>query len=457
MSAASTRGRLRPEGLTGNVLETAVGRAWRGLAGSRQLQLALLAVFAVGWVTNLVRTLNDPRIGGLFRWIGVDFGFYLEQVGEFVHGTVGGLYSLAAEAPFRSALAAWSSTPNVALPVGPTPYPSIFAWLLQPLGGLSPALAFAIWTGLNLVAALVLAWRAATFFPPERRLLVGILALVPTAVILSIWFGQAQLLLSIAVGEAFVAFTRGRDRLGGLWLGLLIFKPQYLLLMLPILLWKRRWGAIAGFAIASMVIVGASAVVAGPSSVGGWAGSLVESATASGGSVLAAVAPEAMVNWRSLVGAVPVELSATVSLAIIVALSAATVGAVLYAWRGRWDPGSERFAGQMTLLVAGTVLAAYHSHVHGVSMIVVPLAAFLASRVSRDRIGRALNRAIRVDVALAIVMPWLWFAVLDRGHVTANRMVAIALAVGFVLLFALLELHRAPAVDPAPAPALAPA
>ena len=144
MSAASVRGRLRLESLTGNVLETAVGRAWRVLAGSRTLQLALLLAFAVGWITHVVRTLNDPQIGGLFRWIGVDFGFYLEQVEEFVHGTVGGLYSLASEAPFRADLAGWSSTPNVALPVGPTPYPSIFAWLLQPLEGLSPAFAFVL-------------------------------------------------------------------------------------------------------------------------------------------------------------------------------------------------------------------------------------------------------------------------------------------------------------------------
>jgi Glycosyltransferase family 87 len=259
------------------------------------------------------------------------------------------------------------------------------------------------------------------------------------------------------VGEAFTAFRRDRDRLGGIWLALLILKPQYLLLLLPVLLWKRRWGAIGGFTIGSLVIVGASALLVGPASVVGWIGSLVESATAAGGALITAVAPEVMVNWRSLVGAVPGGLSATLRLAITVVLSAATVAAVIYAWRGPWAPRSAAFAGQMTLLVAGTLLASYHSHIHGVSMIVVPLAAFLASNLGRDRVGRALDAAIRVDVAFAIVVPWLWFTVLDRGHVTANRLVAVALVAGFVLLFAMLERSRRPVQEATPVPDPAPA
>ena len=425
--------------------------AWRRFADSRGLQVAFLVVFLGAWAGHAIQTYANAEIGGLFRWIGVDFGFYLEQVAELVHGRVDLLYSVDAESPYRAALAAWSSTPGIPLALGPVPYPPVFAWLLQPLDALSPPLAFAIWTLANAGAALVLAWRASTFFPPERRLLAAILVLVPTAVVLSIWFGQVQLLLAVAFGEAFVWFTRDRDRIGGAWLALLILKPQYLLLIIPMLFWKRRWGALVGFAIGSLAIVGLSAVVVGPSSVVDWAASLVESATATGGALITAVAPEVMVNWRALVGVVPVDLSATVRLATTIVLSAVTVAAVFYAWRGRWEPQGERFAGQMTLLVGGTLLAAYHSHIHGVSMIAVPLAAFLAGELGRDRAGRLLGVAIRADVALAIVVPWLWFVVLNGGHVTANRMVGVALVVGFVLLFALLERGRRPAVDPQPA------
>ena len=105
------------------------------------------------------------------------------------------------------------------------------------------------------VAALALSWRAASFFPAERRLLAGGLVLVSTAVVLSVWFGQPQLFLAVAFGEAFVAFRKGRDLTAGLWLAIILFKPQYLALMLPILLWKRRWSALAGIVAGGLVIL----------------------------------------------------------------------------------------------------------------------------------------------------------------------------------------------------------
>ena len=90
----------------------------------------------------------------------------------------------------------------------------------------------------------------------------------------------------------------------------------------------------------------------------------MESATASGGTVFTAVAPEVMVNWRALVLGVPVDIPSTVRTAVTLVLSGLTVVALL-AWRGPWHPAGPRFAGQMTLLAVGTVLAAYHSHIHG--------------------------------------------------------------------------------------------
>ena len=274
---------------------------------------------------------------------------------------------------------------------------------------------------------------ARAFFP-ERRLLAGGLALVSTSVMFSLWFGQPQLFLAVAFGEAFIAFGRGRDRAAGLWLAVILFKPQYLLLILLILLWKRRWNAVAGTAAGGLVILVASILVTGPATFGEYIVSLIDSATASGGALLTAVSPNVMVNWRALVLAVPL-LPDMLRVAVAVVLSGVTVLAVVVAWRGPWLPAGPRLAGQMTLLAVGTILTAWHSHIHGVAMIVVPLAAFLASDLGRDRIDRAIGVTIRLIVGAAIVAPWLWFAVLNRSHTEANRMVAIALVSGFILLF----------------------
>lgn len=412
---------------------------WRVFLASRPLQIGLLAVFLGGWGIHAIGTYNDPAIGGLFRWIGVDFGFFWAHAQVFAHGDLAGLYSLGAAAPYRDALAAYSSLPSVPMPPGPVPFPPIYAWLISPMVMLSAPVAFAIWTVINAFAAVALAWRAASFYPIERRLLAAILVLVSTAVMFSLWFGQPQLFLALAVGEAFIAFRKGRDMTAGFLLAVVLFKPQYLVLIIPLLIWKRRWNAIAGLLLGGLVILVASIVVAGPATFGAYVTTLFDSATASGGALLTAVAPDVMVNWRALVLGVPLDIPGSGRVAITLALSSATVIAVVLAWRGPWQPSGPHFAGQMTLLGVGTILTAWHSHIHGVAMIAVPLAAFLAEGLSREMVGRAIGLGIRLLVGAAIVAPWLWFAILDRSHTEANRMVAIALVAGFVLLFALLR------------------
>jgi hypothetical protein len=427
-------------------------RLWRTFATSRPLQIAMLAVFLAAWGAHAIVTYNSAALGGLFRWIGIDFGFYLAQAEVFAHGNLAGLYSIDAAAPYREALAAYATTPGITMPAGPVPYPPLFAWMISPLLAVPAPLAFAIWTMVNAAATLVLAWRASSFFPQERRLLAATLVLVPTAVVLSLWYGQIQIFLALAFGEAFIAFRRSRDLTAGLCLAVVIVKPQYLLLILLILLWKGRWNALAGFAIGVLAILLASVMVAGVASIGAYVATLVESATTSSGTIFTAVAPDVMVNWRALALAIPLDLPAAARLAITVILSGLTVLAVLIAWRGSWHPSGPRFASQMTLLGIGTILIAYHSHIHGVAMIVVPLAAFLASGPGRETVDRAIGVAIRLVVGFAIVAPWFWFVVLNRSHTVANAMVAVALVIGFFLLFVLLRRNEDAPVAAALAP-----
>jgi hypothetical protein len=137
-------------------------------------------------------------------------------------------------------------------------------------------------------------------------------------------------------------------------------------------------------------------------------------------------------------------------LVITLIMSGLTIAAVVVAVRGPWHPSGSRFAGQMTLLGIGTLLAAYHSHIHGVAMIAVPLAAFIASGTARRGVDQAIAVAIRVTLAAGIVAPWLWFVVLDRSHTRANGMVALALVIGFALFFVYLRRSEAdPSLSPA--------
>ena len=352
-------------------------------------------------------------------------------------GNIGALYSIDDLQRYLQSLAAFTSAPESALPGAPVPYPPIFAWLLSPLAGLSPPLAFALWTSVSAAAALTLAWRVVSLFPAERRLLAATLLLVSTPLVFSLWFGQVQIFLALAFGEAFLALRKGRDLTGGLWLSVLIIKPQYLLIAIPLLAWKRRWRTLGGFAAGGLILLGVSVLVAGPASVLAYFGSFVESATAARGTVFTAVAPDVMVNWRALVLAVPLDLSDAVRLALTLILSGLTVIAVLAAWRGPWHPSGPRFAAQVTLLAVGTVLASYHSHVHGALIIAVPLAAYLSGTPGLPG-GWIVEAEARMVLAFAIVAPWLWFAVLGRSHTRANTLLAVSLVAGVLLLSNLL-------------------
>ena len=346
---------------------------------STRVQVGFLAGLLALWVLRAVTIYRDPALGGIFRWIGVDFGTYYTQASAFAAGRLEALYSPAALEPFRHALAAYTSDPATLLRPEITPYPPLFASLLSPLTSLSPPLAFALWTALNVVLALGLAWRVATFFPVQQRVPVALLMLVSVPLAYTILLGQVQIFLALAIGEAFLALRSGREFRAGVWLAALIIKPQYLILLGPVLVWKRRWRALGGFAAGTGLILGASALVAGPSSLAAYLGSILELGGVSGGGILPNTFPEHMVNWRALVLAVPGGLGSGMNLPITLLLSGLTVVAILPAWRGPWRPTNPRFAGQVTLLLLATILATYHSHAYGPLLLAVPLAAHLSS------------------------------------------------------------------------------
>lgn len=243
---------------------------------SKRVQVAFLAALLGLWVLRIVAIYQDPGYGGIFRVIGVDFGTYYIPASAFAAGKPEAIYSLAALEPFRHALVGYTSDPATPLLPILAPYPPLFASLLSPLTSLSPPLAFGLWTALNVVLALGLAWRVATFFPIRQRLVAAMLVLVSLPVAAALWAGQVQIFLALAVGEAFLALRSGRDLRAGVWLSALIVKPQYLILLGPVLVWKRRWRALGGCAAGTGLILGASALLAGPSSLAAYLGSILE-------------------------------------------------------------------------------------------------------------------------------------------------------------------------------------
>src|SRR5262249_55017556 len=145
------------------------------------------------------------------------------------------------------------------------------------------------------------------------------------------------------------------------------------ILLGPILLWKRRWAAVAGSILGILAILGASMLVAGIPAFLAYPSTLLVQSDFSG-SAEPLTAPYLMTNGRGLVLRLLPGLADEPGMLLTLVLSAVIVSGVVLAWRGRWAPREARFTAQMTLLVLATVLANYHSHAYGAALLAMPLA-----------------------------------------------------------------------------------
>ena len=120
-----------------------------------------------------------------------------------------------------------------------------------------------LWTGLNALGGVYLAARVAYLFQGRTRLVAGLTTLLSVPVMMALQAGQPMVLIGCAFGEFVLALRARRGFLSGLWLSVMILKPQYGLLMGPILLWKRQWLSAVGAAAGMLVVILVSLFAAG--------------------------------------------------------------------------------------------------------------------------------------------------------------------------------------------------
>jgi hypothetical protein len=174
-------------------------------------------------------------------------------------------------------------------------------------------------------------------------------------------FGLAQVYRSLRVEQELRA---------GLWLGLLLLKPQYAIGLGLVLLLKRRWSALAGAALAGAILAVLSLALIGVSGLLTYRSLLDE--IAGFRSAPAGIAPNIMISWRGFLLNVLPGLSDTQGVWLTLALSALTLCTLPVVWRGPWRPRDGGFANRFLITTAVTLLAAYHSHIYGATLLLVP-------------------------------------------------------------------------------------
>lgn len=331
----------------------------------------MVALLLAIWV---VRVWPIYQGWGLFNWIGNDFAWYWSQAEALRLDGPARLYDPAAQAARLVDLAPFARKDP--LVPGQVPYLPIFALLFAPLTLLPPLAGYALWMAISLAALGWLTWRVHQLLPGVSTpwLLVALATFAPIA--MSFFNGQPMLLLAVAVGEMYLALRAGRDLRAGLWLSVLVLKPQYAILLGPMLLVQRRWravgGALAGVAVALLL----SWLGVGWDGLRGYPAALLDVGGFSGSNQ---AFPGLMVNWRSLVLWARPGLDGRVGLSLTLLLGLATAAALVPLWRRRAPAESGLLAVQVAATTAATLLASYHSNVHGGALLVVPFAAVLAA------------------------------------------------------------------------------
>jgi glycosyl transferase family 87 len=364
------------------------------------------------WIGRAWLLLQD---GGLFRVLGGDYSMYAAQAGILRSGDTQSIYDLSRIDTFVQPLRAYTTDPSEPLSVGPVAYPPIFAWLMVPFTLVPPPVGLALWTVLNLLGVGYLAWRVASVVPGTNWLLAMLALLGSFPVALGLLVGQPTALLGCAMAECYLSLRAGRDLRAGLWLSALLLKPQYGLLLGPILIWKRRWHAVLGVALGGLIILATSAVLVGLPTLLTFRAALSDMAPFGGGAL---VSPGQMINWRGLILNLRPSIGGNTGLLLTIVLGAITVGCTLLIWRGPWAAASRSFPARMAAMSLTTVLANYHSHAHGLTLFAVPLAASYG-QPEAGRLTRWSLVALAVGPTAIIIGldHWLLRDVIERKQV----------------------------------------
>ena len=200
--------------------------------------------------------------------------------------------------------------------------------------------------------------------------------------------------------------VRGQPKLSGASLALALVKPQSVVLLLPVLVWKRQWQTLAYFAIGAAPMIVLSLVVAGPSALIEYPRFLLDSTRWEGLGVNTAT----MFGWNRLLYFLTGDLSPNVG--FVLALSVPTVALAAVALRGAWNPAQPRFHLQVGTLLLATLLINPHLYLQDLILLPLVLGFFAAYEVrTRGSVG-IITAGLAGIIWLLVRLNWINFPAL---------------------------------------------
>jgi Glycosyltransferase family 87 len=331
-----------------------------------------------------------------------DFTVYYTAARILREGRGPALYDAATQQAVQ-----WQFTANSDIRRGPLPYihPPFEALVFLPLTYLTYSTAFWVWNSANLLLLFVIALllrRSSLSLPaiPMWEWVLALLAFFP--VFANFLQGQDAILLLLVLVLAFRALDRNAPFLGGCWLGLGVFKYQFVIPLIVILAVWKSWKLISGFAATGSLMGLLSLAIVG------WHGALQYPAYA--WRIVSVpghgqTPPGLMPNLLGLVTGWPWPRDMAWALRLVViAGSAALLVAVA---RGR-ELGSDRRSMRLGFgcAVITAALVGFNTNMHDLCLLVLPL-ALLADHCAGRWSDRRRTRELLVPVLPLLISP-LW-------------------------------------------------
>ncbi len=319
----------------------------------RRVQILAAMLFGgivVSYLLVAPKVYNDPE--------GADFSTFYTASTLVQRGQSRQLYDWDSQTRVQSEFSPDAAARHLALPYMRPPFEAL---LLLPLSFLPYREAFEIWIALSLVliavTAALLHWRIQELRRiPWWLYYLAVFSYGPVAHGLAL--GQDHALLFLCFALVLIFLREGKDFAAGCCLGFALIKFQIVLPFLLVLLLKRQWRVLRGFAAIAVISVSIGVWLLG------WCGALaypvylwrLNQMRASAG-----IYPSIMPNLRGLLQGWRSPWSASLGLDITTGLfSLALVFWVAREWNAAAPRDSRTYSAGLAAAFLGTIVAGYH-------------------------------------------------------------------------------------------------
>lgn len=408
--------------------------------------LVCVAILFFSWQVIQVRT-QTKKLGGFHYFVGSrDFRAYYTAGRLVLHGVRGNFYDFDTQLTTQQQFVPELKDPKKFMPFLNPPFVAAPVVIVSFLP-FTTAYLFWLLVGIVLLLYLCrLVYRVLEGASETIRSYAVFFSLTFLPAVNAVLQGQPSLLFAIALLFGFTNFRAGKDFTAGLWLSLLLIKPQYLLLPVVLLIGHRRFKALLGLGTGLCALLGISWLLVGSSGLLGYR-AFASQVPYWGEQDILTVHPQMMHTFKGLLHLL---FGTNFTQDIVTFWLFGCTGALvllLLIWARRWQAKSPQFYLQWASLIVGMIFISPHANFHDVSILLI--AGLLVIKYAAFKPRLTINKVLSTAVAVG------WFVMLLTLPFAKHFYIQLSVVYMFILLCLLFVALHWETKEPPPGKAIA--